>query len=121
NPNPYYVIAVQNGLLSVCHEFGYGLQIHPCDSNSPTLAEELVQLVRQNRLAGLVLAPPMSERDELVQTLTEAKVPLVRLISASSDPQDGHLCVYVDDRSAAREITTHLIQMGHQRIGFIWG
>lgn len=121
NPNPYYVIAIQNGLLAVCREFGYALQIHPCDSSSPTLAEELVQVVRQNRLAGLVLAPPMSEREELIRFLAESKVPFVRLISASSAPQDGYLSVYVDDRSAAREITTHLIQMGHQRIGFIWG
>lgn len=121
NPNPYYVIAIQNGLLAVCREFGYALQIHPCDSSSPTLAEELLQIVRQNRLAGLVLAPPMSEREPLIRFLAESKVPFVRLISGSSDPQDGYLSVYVDDRSAAREITTHLIQLGHQRIGFIWG
>ena len=25
NPNPYYVIAVQSGVLSVCRESGYGL------------------------------------------------------------------------------------------------
>jgi hypothetical protein len=36
------VIAVQNGVLSVCRETGYGLQIHPCDSSSPTLAAELI-------------------------------------------------------------------------------
>ena len=36
NPNPYYVIAMQNGVLSVCRDTGYGLQIHPCDATSPT-------------------------------------------------------------------------------------
>src|SRR5580765_6399242 len=41
NPTPYYVIAVQNGVLSVCRENGYGLQIHPCDSTVPDLADEL--------------------------------------------------------------------------------
>jgi LacI family transcriptional regulator len=30
-------------------------------------------------------------------------------------------CVFVDDRDAAYEITEHLIQLGHQRIGFLWG
>ena len=25
NPNPYYVIAIQNGLLATCREAGYGL------------------------------------------------------------------------------------------------
>ena len=47
NPNPYYVIAVQNGVLSVCRETGYGLQIHPCDSTSPRLAREIIDLVQQ--------------------------------------------------------------------------
>src|ERR1700743_3112435 len=58
NPNAHYVIAMQNGVLSVCRERGFGLQIHPCDSSAPKLAEQLSDLVRRNRLAGLVLAPP---------------------------------------------------------------
>ena len=121
NPNPYYVIAMQNGVLSVCRETGYGLQIHPCDASSPRLAEEIVQLVRNARLAGIVLAPPMSEQQPLVDALVAAGITLVRIVSASSDPQDGSPCVYVDDRDAAYAITGHLIQLGHQRVGFLWG
>src|SRR5689334_17463243 len=36
NPNAYYVIAIQHGVLSACRETGFGLQIHPCNSGSPT-------------------------------------------------------------------------------------
>ena len=121
NPNPYYVIAMQNGVLSVCRETGYGLQIHPCDSSSPNLASEIVALVKHARLAGIVLAPPMSERQELVDELVAQGIALVRIVSAASDPQGGGACVYVDDRDAAYDITEHLIQLGHQRIGFLWG
>ncbi|EQD62615.1 transcriptional regulator, LacI family, partial [mine drainage metagenome] len=121
NPNPYYIISAQNGVLSACREAGFGLQIHPCDSASPTLLEELLDLVRHSRLAGLVLAPPMSERPELVNALAAHDIHFVRIISAAADPQDGYPCVYVDDRDAAYDITKHLIQLGHQRIGFIWG
>lgn len=121
NPNPYYVIAVQAGVLSVCRETGYGLQIHPCDSSSKNLASELIDLVQHSRLAGLVLAPPMSERNELVTELVAHGVRLVRIVSAAADPQDGSACVYVDDRDAAYDITEHLIQLGHSRIGFLWG
>jgi LacI family transcriptional regulator len=121
NPNPYYVISVQNGVLSVCRETGYGLQIHPCDSSSVNLADELSNLVRHARLAGLVLAPPMSERMELIKHLAANKIPIVRIISAAADPQDGYPCVFVDDRDAAYDITEHLIQLGHERIGFLWG
>ena len=121
NPNPYYVIAVQNGVLSVCRETGYGLQIHPCDSTSPTLAAEIIELVQHARLAGIVLAPPMSERQPLVAELIAHGIRLVRIVSAAADPQDGTACVYVDDRDAAYEITEYLIQLGHGRIGFLWG
>jgi len=121
NPNPYYIISVQNGVLSVCRDTGFGLQIHPCNSASPDLANELVDLVRRSRLAGLVLAPPMSERMDLIRFLSNNGIKLVRILSAAADPQDGFPCVYVDDRDAAYDITEHLIQLGHQRIGFLWG
>jgi LacI family transcriptional regulator len=101
NPNPYYIISVQNGVLSVCRDTGFGLQIHPCNSASPDLANELVDLVKRSRLAGLVLAPPMSERMELIQFLADSGIKLVRILSAAEDPQDGFPCVYVDDRDAA--------------------
>src|SRR5207344_346357 len=97
NPNPYYVIALQTGVLSVCREAGYGLQIHPCDSSSPALATELVHLVQRARLAGLVLAPPMSERRELVDQLSAQGVRLVCVVSAAADPHDGTPCIFVDD------------------------
>ena len=121
NPNPYHIIGVQNGVLAACRETGFGLQIHPCDSTSPLLADELADFAQRSRLAGLVLTAPMSERMELVEALAGRNVPLVRIIAATRDPEDGHLCVYVDDRDAAYEITEHLIQLGHQRIGFLWG
>jgi LacI family transcriptional regulator len=121
NPNPHYIIAVQNGVLSVCRERGYGLQIHPCDSTAPRLADELCTLVAQARLAGLVLAPPMSEQEALIAHLAQAEVPFVRILSANRDPADGHPCVYIDDHDAAYEITEHLIQLGHSRVGFLWG
>jgi len=121
NPNSHYVIDMQSGALSACRERGFGLQIHPCDSRSPRLADELIQLVQRSRLAGLVLAPPMSESAELLKVLAAAKIGFVRIISAREDPRDGWPCVYVDDRDAAQALTEHLIQLGHQRIGFLWG
>jgi len=121
NPNPYHIIGVQNGVLAACRETGFGLQIHPCDSTSPLLADELADFAQRSRLAGLVLTAPMSERMELVEALAARNVPLVRIIAATRDPADGHPCVYVDDRDAAYEITEHLIQLGHQRIGFLSG
>ncbi len=120
NPNPYHIIGVQNGVLAACRETGFGLQIQPCDSTSPLLAEELAEFVQRSRLAGLVLTAPMSERADLVAALVARGIRVVRIIAATGDPGDGP-CVYIDDRDAAYEVTEHLIQLGHQRIGFLWG
>lgn len=121
NPNAHYVIDLQNGVLSACRERGFGLQIHPCDSSSPKLAEELASLVQRSRLAGLVLAPPMSEQAGLIAKLKAQGIAFVRIISSREDPRDGSPCVYLDDRHAAYAITEHLIQLGHTNIGFLWG
>ncbi len=121
NPNAHYIINMQEGALSVCREMGFGLQIHPCDSSKSGLARELTEHVQRSHLAGLVLAPPMSEDMQLIRTLASHKIPLVRIISARQDPEDGYPCVFVDDRDAAYDITEHLIQLGHTRIGFLWG
>ncbi len=86
NPNAHYVISMQDGVLSACRERGFGLQIHPCDSSSPNLADELCSLVERTRLAGLVLAPPMSEQADLIAQLTENDIRFVRIISSREDP-----------------------------------
>jgi LacI family transcriptional regulator len=106
NPNAHYVI---------------DMQIYPCDSAAPGLAVELVALVQRARLAGLILAPPMSEQSALLATLKANDVDFVRIIASREDPKDGMPCVYVDDHDAAYAITEHLIQLGHTRIGFLWG
>ncbi|MHC1478636.1 LacI family DNA-binding transcriptional regulator [Frateuria aurantia] len=121
NPNAHYVISMQEGVLAACRERGFGLQIHPCDSSAEGLAEEIIRVSRSARLAGLVLAPPMSEQPALIACLKAADIPLVRILAASEDPADGSTCVYVNDRRAAYAVTEHLIQLGHTRIAFLWG
>ena len=121
NPNAHYLVSLQNGVLSACREQGYGLQIHPCSTPELGSVEELLSLVRRSRLAGLVLAPPMSEHRDLVEALTAHGVAVIRIVSAGDDPRDMQDCVRVDDRRAAHAITEHLIQLGHSRISFLWG
>ena len=92
----------------------------PGDSTSRSLPEDLPHGGQRSRRAGRVLTPPRSRRKDLVAALTARGTKLVRIIAATADPEDG-ACVFVDDREAAYEITEHLIQLGHQRIGFLWG
>lgn len=121
NPNAYYIIAMQQGALAACDDLNFGLQMRPCNSRSTGLAEDLRDFVHRSRLSGLVLTTPVSERTASLRRLASFQIPFVRIISAARDPRDVFPCVYVDDRDAAYAITTHLLQLGHVRIGFLRG
>lgn len=121
NPNAYYIIDMQNGILSACRDKGYELLIHPCDATSATICDELIAMVKHSRLAGLVLTPPLSEDPTLLAALDDIDAHYVRIIAGDESKQSCGLTVLVNDRHGAVSITRHLIDLGHQRIGFISG
>ena len=121
NPNAYYVIDMQNGILSACKKQGFELVIHPCDSTKPDIIEEITAMVKKSRLAGLVLTPPFSESPEFVSKIKELDVNIVRIMSGDVAPDNLTPCVMINDRQAAYSITEHLISLGHKKIGFIAG
>ncbi|MGL4475099.1 MAG: LacI family DNA-binding transcriptional regulator [Shewanella sp.] len=124
NPNAYYIIDMQNGILNACREQGYELLIHPCDASSSDICQELTALVMHTQFAGLVLTPPLSENPQVLAALDAIGTQYVRIIAASELDQQivaNGLQVLVNDKVGAIAITEHLIQLGHQRIAFISG
>ncbi|QOL25524.1 LacI family DNA-binding transcriptional regulator [Thalassotalea sp. LPB0316] len=121
NPNAYYVIDMQNGILKACKSQGYELVIHPCNAQSKNILEEITLMVKMSRIAGIVLTPPFSENPEFVKHLTSLDVKVVRIMSGEHAPDEISPCVMVNDHQAAFDITEHLISLGHQRIGFLAG
>lgn len=119
NPNAYYVIDMQNGLLRACRENGYELLIHPLSVDHVNVDEEIDRLVQHSRIAGLVLTPPFSEMPEVIAKLDAVGVDYVRVISGSSTGESN--CVLVDDYNAAVAVTEHLLALGHQHLAFITG
>lgn len=121
NPNAFYIIELQNGILDACSDLGYELMIHPCDSTSDDICEQLLKMVRHTRVTGLVLTPPFSEMQQVTETLTEAGVQFVRILSSDAPEQDANNCIYVKDKSAAQALTQHLIDQGHKKIAYFTG
>ena len=68
---------------------------------------------------GVILTPPLSNSKVALDTLAEAGIPASLL--TSGQPVKGFSAVFIDDRKAAREMTEHLISLGHRRIGIITG
>jgi len=121
NPNAYYIIDMQEGILSACRQQGFELLINPCDSQQENITEEIINTIKQARVAGLVLTPPFSERPEFVKRITDLDIKVVRIMSGDVAPDELSPCVMVNDRDAAQTITQHLIDLGHKKIGFIAG
>lgn len=121
NPNAYYVIDMQNGVLSRCKEEGYELVIHPCSATDSNMKEDFKTMVKRSRLAGLVLTPPLSEQNNIIEMLEELGIHYVRVLSGRPTDEDQNACIYVNDYAAAYEITEHLISLGHKSIAFLCG
>jgi LacI family transcriptional regulator len=121
NPNAYYVIDMQNGILAACKQQGFELLIHPCQVKSEHVFDEIADMVRKSRVAGLVLTPPFSEMPEFVQRIIDLDVDVVRIMSGDIAPDELSPCIMVNDHAASVSITQHLIDLGHKDIGFIGG
>jgi LacI family transcriptional regulator len=121
NPNAYYIINMQDGILAACRQQGFELLINPCDAQNADITDSVISMVKQARISGLVLTPPFSEMPEFVKRITELDVKVVRIMSGEEAPDDLSPCIMVNDRIAAQNITQHLIDQGHRQIAFIAG
>ena len=119
NPNKSYVSDVQTGALSVCNKEGYHLLIHPTDHESEEFLEDIQLLISQSQLDGIVLTPPFSDRNDLLEMLNKQQIPFVR-IGPTININSG-ICVFTNDELASYDMTQHLISLGHTKIGFIKG
>jgi LacI family transcriptional regulator len=114
-----YLSDFQAGAVERCRESSIHLMVEPWDVDSPAIEKQIDTLLGQLRLEGVILLPPLSDHTLVLHKLREASIPIVRVApkhNVSTTPSIG-----IDDYAAARQITAHLAQLGHRRIGFILG
>ncbi len=119
NPNAQMVLGVQEGILEAIRDSEYALVVRPVDRRSPTMVEDIRAFLERQRLAGVMLLPPISENDALAAMCREIGCAYVRMGSAVLD-DEAHM-VASNDRDAVADAVRHLIAQGHRRIGFIAG
>jgi LacI family transcriptional regulator len=119
NRNPTYVLDLQIGILSVCEAAGFNILIQPYAFDSETLTEDIASWLERSRIDGLIISPPLTDHQGLLQVLKETNVQFVRI--SPIDKTDISPFVYGNDRQAAKAMTDHLIALGHKSIGFIVG
>jgi LacI family transcriptional regulator len=114
-----YLTNFHAGAADRCRESGYHLMLESWDRDSPQFTRQVSTLLRQMRLDGVILLPPLSDDVLIGNILRDASVPTVRI--APRDHIDDSPSIGIDDYLAARQLTAHLISRGHRRIGFILG
>ncbi len=114
-----FINDVQKGILSICTDAGYDIVVHPCEFGSDGLVDDVKRFVNRSKVDGVIMLPPVSEIPELVAALDESGIPYVRFASEfSAEPWRLVVTNYVP---AITDMTNHLINLGHKRIGFISG
>ncbi|CAL1692662.1 Catabolite control protein A [Brevundimonas subvibrioides] len=114
-----YLSRLELGVLMELRQVDYHLMVEMVDYASPTLSRDLAALLSSIRPEGVLLTPPNSDLTVVLDVLDASGVAYARL-GAEHELDRGTL-VSMDERQAARDMTEHLIALGHRRIGFIGG
>jgi LacI family transcriptional regulator len=118
NPSPNYVVDLQTGSLDRLHGERFMLLLFPCETAGQVVGR-LPGIARSAGLEGMILAPPIGDDPATIAALLDARIPFARI--APTYAADSAPAVRIDDVSAARDMTRHLLALGHRRIGVIKG
>jgi LacI family transcriptional regulator len=119
NHSPFYIHQIQEGVWAQCREQGVRMLAQPADVGSPTLAAEVGGLIDETHVDGIILSSPVTDAPEVLAELEARGIPFVRISPGTNHAMTSS--VFMDDVQAADDMTTHLINYGHRRIGFIIG
>lgn len=119
NPSDSYLGRFLHGALEAAQQSDKHLIVEICDDHSPaSYVAAAMRLARAN-VAAVLLPPPISGSDEILSVFAELGIPVATV--ARGPKAANFLDVSIDDEGAAVEMTQHLIEHGHTRIGFIQG
>jgi LacI family transcriptional regulator len=113
--NPFFTLVVR-GAEEVARRADYRLLL--CDTRSDLeLEREVIEELLAHRVEGIAIAPVSDRSRTHLRRLAKFGVPFV-LIDRTVEGVDSDLIVG-DNEGGARRLVTHLLELGHRRIGLI--
>ncbi len=119
NHSPYYTFQIQKGCWDYCHAQGIRLLAQPVDVDDPAVGAEVRGLISETHVDGIILSSPVTDCAAVLAVLDTLDIPFVRISPGTNHALTSS--VFMDDAQAGDDMTTHLINHGHRRIGFIKG
>jgi LacI family transcriptional regulator len=117
--NPFFA-DITRGVEHLAYSKGY--HVFLCNTEENPLRElAVIQSLEEKRVDGFILCSSRLQEENLVDLL--ARLPAVVLINRSLCQADENTfnSVIIDDKRSGWLATHHLIESGHQRIGFLAG
>ena len=120
NPSYGYLSEFLLGALDTCRRLGHYLIVdEPLVDDNMVDFEQIEKRFLDTSIQALIVVPPLSDNPKLIDTLERTGISFI-CVSPKRDAYDGP-SVRMDDRSAARDMTDYLFELGHKRIGLITG
>lgn len=116
NPSAAYLSEFLMGSLAETSDADIQLLVEHVGTLEP---DELLHRLRQHRIDGVLLPPPLCDNASIITALNGAAMRIARI--ATADLSHEAIAVTIDDEAAAFAMTSHLIGLGHRSIGFIAG
>ncbi len=118
NPSAAFMSDFLTGVYEEASARGAHLILLKGGQGGRALAPAALEGLIASGVSGVILAPPLGEAPSVLETLRKARLPMA---AVGAYGVDGAICVRIDDRRAAYEMTRELIDLGHRRLGFILG
>ena len=106
------------GGMLTCAQHGYRMLIELVDTHTDHVERELGAAIAALQPDGILLTPPHSENPLITGLLAERGIPFARIGTTDEGPG---IAITMGDTFNAQLATDHLIELGHEQIGFIAG
>jgi LacI family transcriptional regulator len=117
NPSAAFMSDFLIGVFEEASARGVRLVLLKGENGKPP-AEARLQQLAASGVAGFIVTPPLGESPAVLELLRETGLPIA---AVGAHAVEDAICVRIDDRRAAYEMTRHLLDLGHRRLGFIVG
>lgn len=114
--NPFYAETAR-AIVEKVGDRGYHVILCNTD-NRPSINKEYIGVLRQRRVDGMILGS-VGLRDPLVEALVKTQYPCLMYNRRLRSGRGNY--IVLDNVRGSYELTRHLLQLGHRRIGFISG
>lgn len=117
NPSAAYLSELLLGAIDAASRLDAHLVVERCESDGDQT--RLISRLVNAGMDGFVLPPPLCDDPGLLAQLRRMRAQAILIGPGRAEAH--HAAVMIDDYQAAYDMTRHILDLGHRRIGFIIG